>query len=106
MFLGGGLTYGILLLALGVGYIVCYLANREDKRLRSLGLIIGAVIIAVSTLMLLNNLLLSAQMCGSMRGGMGAMMPMHKMMKAGKVPSVKGAKAMQMAPAQQPEQKK
>ncbi len=105
MFLGGSLTYGILLLALGAGYIVCYLANREEKTLRSLGMVIGGLIIAVSASMLFNNLLLTARMCGSGRGGMG-MMPMHQMMKAGKMSYPEGAKKMPAAPAQQAEQKK
>ena len=99
MFLGGGLTFGILLLALGVGYIVCYLANREEKALRSLGLIIGGIIIAVSAVMLLNNLLFSARMCSGPRG-MGMMVPSHKMMMKGE------KKAPLPVPQQQPESKK
>lgn len=89
MFIGGGLTYGILLLALGVGYVVCYLAEREEKALRSLGLVIGSTIIVISALMLLNNLIFSAQICGARRGDKMGMMSRHKIAQPEKMPAPK-----------------
>jgi ABC-type uncharacterized transport system permease subunit len=43
----------ILLVALGLGYIVCYLANKETKFLRKLGFAIGAFIIVASSVLIL-----------------------------------------------------
>lgn len=70
---------GALLIALGLGYIVCYLANREEKALRQVGFLIGTFIIALSVIMIVNQLLLSARMCNMAAKGF---MP-HKMMMKG-----------------------
>jgi len=50
-------TEGILLMALALGYIVCYLANREEGNFRSAGFIIGVFIIFLSIILIFNNLI-------------------------------------------------
>ena len=67
-------TGGELLIALALGYIVCYLANREEKALKNIGLAIGIFIIAASVLLVAAKFAWKMQAC---KGGMG--MP-HKMM--------------------------
>ena len=91
----GGITEAILLVALGVGYMVCYLAKREEKTFKALGYLIGTFIIVLSALLILSSLLLAARFCNRM--GKGMMMP-HKMMMKGQMP-------MPAIPAQ-PETKK
>lgn len=63
-----------LLIALGLGYIVCYLAKREDKFLKTLGYLIGTFVIALSALIILANIILDARFCSKM-GGSVMMMP-------------------------------
>ena len=46
----GGAGLSDLLVALALGYIVLYFANREEKNLRSIGFAIGTVIIALAAL--------------------------------------------------------
>jgi uncharacterized MAPEG superfamily protein len=54
MFFNFGKVQGsVLLIALAMGYIVCYLANKEQKLLRSMGNLIGLFIIIISTLFLI-----------------------------------------------------
>ncbi|MCX5701493.1 MAG: hypothetical protein NTW64_00725 [Candidatus Omnitrophica bacterium] len=54
MFFNFGRIQGsVLLIALAMGYIVCYLANKEQKLLRSLGNLIGLFIIVISSLLLM-----------------------------------------------------
>jgi len=74
----GGLTDGILMIALASGYIVCYLAKREEKRLRILGLLVGLFIMAFVASIIITNVFFTARMCGAMNKRMG--MPYHKMM--------------------------
>jgi len=82
----GGLAEGVLLIALGLGYIVCYLARREEKNMQITGYLIGAFIIVLSIIFILNSLLLSARFCAKMGGNFK---PYH----------------MRQAPAQQTPQK-
>lgn len=53
------------LIALGIGYIVLYLANREEKSLRTTGFLIGILIIGISGIHLLYSILLNAKICRS-----------------------------------------
>jgi hypothetical protein len=76
----GGITDAILLVALGLGYIVCYLANREEKTLRSAGYLIGVFIIFVSAMFIINNIIFSVRL--SKRFGM----PCQSMMMKGQLP--------------------
>lgn len=46
----GGAGFSDLLVALALGYIVLYFANREEKNLRSIGFAIGTLIIALAVL--------------------------------------------------------
>lgn len=58
-----GAFEALLLIALGIGYIVLYLAKREEKVLRFSGYIIGGIIIALAAVYLLGNILIQAQIC-------------------------------------------
>jgi len=49
-----------LLIALGVGYLVWYLANKAQDNLRKVGYIIGIFIIAVSCLLIIATLVLDS----------------------------------------------
>jgi len=53
-----GLFEVALLIALGFGYIVLYLAKREEKKLQFLGYIIGVTIITLSLIYLVGYILL------------------------------------------------
>jgi len=81
-----GLTEGVLLIALALGYIVCYLANREEKKLRFLGYLVGVFIIIFCAVTIISNAFFSARMYGAMckMRKMGCMSKMgmmqHKMM--------------------------
>lgn len=55
------MNMSFLLLALGMGYIVYYLAGREEKASRKFGNLIGAMIIAISGVLLLANLYIGAK---------------------------------------------
>lgn len=50
-----GIKTAILLIALAFGYIVCYLANREEKDLKILGNVIGIFIIGMGIFLLLDT---------------------------------------------------
>jgi len=52
------LTNAVLLVALGLGYVVCYLAEREEKFLRTLGYFIGTFMVALSMMIIITNILL------------------------------------------------
>jgi len=43
-----GIKVGIYMVTLGLGYIVAYLSEREEKDLKTLGRIIGSVLIVLS----------------------------------------------------------
>jgi len=51
-----GIKIGVLLIALGLGYIVWYLANREEKELRRAGQVIGTIIISVSLFLIIHTI--------------------------------------------------
>jgi len=67
----------ILLVALALGYIVCYLANREEGNFRSAGYIIGVFIILLSIVLIFNNLISSARFYRKMEN---IMLPQRHMM--------------------------
>lgn len=54
MFLGA--SKALLLIAMGIGYIVLYLAKREEKGLQFLGYIIGIVIVILGALFIVTSL--------------------------------------------------
>jgi hypothetical protein len=59
-----------LLIALALGYLVLYLAKREEKFLKGLGLFIGVFIIVTASLQLLGKLLIRVRICQEIsRGG-------------------------------------
>lgn len=82
----GGLTEAVLLVALGLGYIVCYLANREEKTLRTVGYCIGTFMMVLSALLITISVFFSARICNNM--------PYHRMMMKGQMP---------LAPPQMPQ---
>ncbi len=83
----GGVTDAILLAALGLGYIVCYLAKREDKGMQAIGYLIGTFIIVLSAILIINNLLTAGSICRKI-GAMGMMAPQHKMMRGQMMPAM------------------
>jgi len=80
----GNLTDAVLLVALGLGYIVCYLANREEKSLKSFGLAVGAFIITLSAIIIISNVLLTMRVASIMGCNMGKAKMQHKMMQPGR----------------------
>lgn len=58
----GGFSLGLLLIALGAGYLVCAQASKEKKALKLLGYAIGVFVIVVSGVIVLNKL---TWFCGS-----------------------------------------
>lgn len=56
----GGITKATLLIALGMGYIVCYLASKAEKNLQKLGYLIGVGIIFLSVSLIIMSLVVSA----------------------------------------------
>lgn len=59
-----GMRAGFLLIALGMGYAVLYLAKREEKGMRLLGLAIGTMIIASAVSSLFFDLMMQNQLSG------------------------------------------
>lgn len=53
-----GLTETLLYFALGIGYIVLYLAKREEKAMQLIGYIIGTGIIVLALISIIGNLFL------------------------------------------------
>lgn len=78
-----GMLDALMLVALAMGYVVLYLAKREDKALRTIGYIIGIFIIALSALLILVGLGFKARACGKMAGMSGMMPSRHGMMMQG-----------------------
>lgn len=58
-----------LLVALALGYIVLYLAKREEKFLRGLGLFLGVFIIVATSLQLLGKLIMRVKVCQEISRG-------------------------------------
>ncbi len=56
-------TEAMLLIALALGYMVCYFASQEEKQLKSIGTIIGVFIIVLSFILILGNLFLNTNVC-------------------------------------------
>ena len=59
----GFLSQAILLVSLGLGYVVCYFANQEEKQLKNVGIAIGTFIIVMSLVFLLGSVLISFKSC-------------------------------------------
>lgn len=53
------LNNAALLISLGFGYIIYYLANKENKALKRIGCLIGAFIIVLSIIFIIINLILA-----------------------------------------------
>lgn len=53
----------IVLLALGLGYIVCSLAKKEEGVFRAIGYIIGISIIVISGVLIISKVLWTAGIC-------------------------------------------
>lgn len=53
-----GIFEALLLIALGFGYIVLYLAKREEKRLRFVGYLLGITIIVFAVIYMIGNTLI------------------------------------------------
>ena len=57
MFMPEGMSLGLLLIALGVGYLVSTQAKKEAKGLKTLGYIIALVIIAISAVLIISKVI-------------------------------------------------
>ena len=57
----------LFMIALALGYLVMYFANREEKDLRTLGFVIGIVIIVISSVSIIGKIVMRAKMCQMMR---------------------------------------
>ena len=53
----GGSTGIFAMIAMAVGYFVCVIANKEKGRLKKAGLVIGVIIIALSSILILKKAL-------------------------------------------------
>lgn len=58
LWIPSGLIIAIQLIALGIGFIVYYLAKREEKALKAIGYIIGISIIVLAGILVLDRLLM------------------------------------------------
>lgn len=52
MLMHGEMSLELLLIALGIGYLVCTQARKEAKALKTLGYIIGAGLIAIAAVLI------------------------------------------------------
>ncbi|GEM_PF-3772330 len=59
--MGVGLTNAALLFAMGLGFFICYFAKKGDDEIKSLGRVIGLLILGLSTLFIFLNLIGIAQ---------------------------------------------
>lgn len=76
MMLGfSGMFEALLLIALGIGYIVLYLAKREEKDLQTIGYIIGTLIMILAIFYLVGSLWLQVRLCPKVRHLRGTMQP-------------------------------
>ena len=77
MGMSSGHMNGVLaLIALALGYIVCLLAKKEKDLLKTAGYIIGVVIIAIASAVVLAKVLLTAKICIKMCPFKQSSMPM------------------------------
>lgn len=60
--MGGGLANAALLFAMGLGFFICYFAKKADDEIKSLGRVVGLLILGLSTLFILLNLIGISQM--------------------------------------------
>lgn len=86
MDMGGAiLAKTMLLITLGFGYIICYLASKAEKAVKRSGYLIGAIIIFISATMLFVNMALCA--LNMLKGKAACYRPMpHRMMMPQMVP--------------------
>lgn len=79
---GSIITDAILLVALALGYIVCYFANQEEKNLKLGGVIIGLFIIVLSLVLLISSFIIKVKMVVDFNNMMpDKQMMMHKGMQ-------------------------
>jgi len=52
---GSGLIGAVLLISLALGYVVLYLAKRQDNPFKTLGYVIGIAIICISSVLLIEK---------------------------------------------------
>jgi len=65
---GAGVKIAVSLIALGIGYVVCYLAEREEKDLKTIGYAIGLFIIATSAFLIVKSMIIAGKIM-AMGGG-------------------------------------
>jgi hypothetical protein len=76
----------LLLMALGIGYIVIYFAQREDKILQITGYIIGIAIVSFSTFYIVTNFLFQSRLLEPRMPGYQGMMRHRAMMPPVRLP--------------------
>lgn len=84
-----GISDSLLLIALAGGYIVLYLARREEKFLRIIGVIIGCVIIGSSLAYIFTNSWMEGKIWGTKRCHYRKYTPSRMMMQPDKMPAIK-----------------
>ncbi len=52
-----GITNAALLFAMGLGFFVCYFARKADEEIKSLGRVVGLLILGLATLFIFLNLI-------------------------------------------------
>ncbi len=52
-----GLTNAALLFAMGLGFFICYFAKKADDEIKSLGRVVGLLILGLATLFIFLNLI-------------------------------------------------
>lgn len=79
---------GTSLIALSLGYIVCYLASKkEEKLLKNAGYFIGVFIITLSAILIVADLLFGLKACGQDKTrALHRMMKGHQMMQQPMLP--------------------
>lgn len=55
--MGPGCGNAGLLFAMGLGFFICYFAKKADEEIKSLGRVVGLLILGLSTLFILLNLI-------------------------------------------------
>lgn len=62
-----GSSNGVLLLAMGLGFFVCYFAKKADDEIKALGRVIGLIIMGLATLCIFLNLIGAGSNCNDSR---------------------------------------
>lgn len=73
-----GQSIGMILVALGIGYIVCSMAAKEKGALKVMGYVVGAAVTVVGVVILVNIIFMTVAINRQMGPGMGSGMMQRK----------------------------